>query len=412
MIESIYSIFKPKKIFLEKKIDLPRIDDRKIDFVKKFKNGNILVTYGSTTILLFDKTYKFIYEFWRSDKFLACTYVNTKQFIILYNSGIHLFTEIFQEENNEDINAPLIKKKIFDHDFLYTISNCLDNIIYNKNKLFLANKAKMCIFYFFPKTKKIGLQTIIKHNIKLDITSFILFRNIYLMITFKSLHDRFYCYDIKKASLVLRYTILNPPQEDNTEELYYYDNKFFMLKTDYKCFIYNFDENNIYYMNTPLLPEYLLKITKNYLFIIVNDYVFGVFNKDYDNITFEDVHNKRLLKPSKNIEEIEDGKIGVFIGNQVLIYSKNNKIKIIGVALIRYLLIFILFFILPKSLSNDLLDLILKKFNLSEYLSNQIGIVFFRLIIYFIVNFFILVFISQLVPFYNGNTKPLISDFL
>ena len=156
----------------------------------------------------------------------------------------------------------------------------------------------------------------------------------------------------------------------------------------------------------------MLKITKNYLFIIVNNYVFGVFNKDYDNITFEDVQNKRLLKPSKNIEEIEDGKIGVFIGNQVLIYSKNNKIKIIGVALIRYLLIFILFFILPKSLSNDLLDLILKKFNLSEYLSNQIGIVFFRLIIYFIVNFFILVFISQLVPFYNGNTKPLISDFL
>ena len=171
------------------------------------------------------------------------------------------------------------------------------------------------------------------------------------------------------------------------------DNKVFILKTDYKCFIYNFDENNVYYMNTPLLPEYLLKITKNYLFIIVNDYVFGVFNKDYDNITFEDVHNKRLLKPSKNIEEIEDGKIGVFIGNQVLIYSKNNKIKTIGVALIRYLLIFILFFILPKSLSNDLLDLILKKFNLSEYLSNQIGIVFFRLIIYFIVKVNIFIFI-------------------
>ena len=412
MIESIYSIFKPKKIFLEKKIDLPRIDDRKIDFVKKFKNGNILVTYGSTTILLFDKTYKFIYEFWRSDKFLSCTYVNTKQFIILYNSGIHLFTEIFQEENNEDINTPLIKKKIFGHDFLFKISNCLDKIIYNKNKLFLVNKAKIYLFYFFPKTKKIGLQTIIKHNIKLNITSFILFRNIHLMITFKSLHDRFYCYDVKKASLELRYKILNPQEEDNSETLYYYDDKFFMLKTDYQCFIYNFDKNNVYSMNTPFRPQYLLKITKNYIFIIVNDYVFGVFNKEYDNIALEDVQNKRLLKPSKNIEEIEDGKFGVFIGKQVLIYSKNNKIRIIGVAFIRYLLIFILFFILPKSLSNDLLDLILKKFNLSEYFSNLIGIVVLRLIIYIIVNYYILVFISLFVLFYNDNSSPLISDFL
>ena len=256
------------------------------------------------------------------------------------------------------------------------------------------------------------MQTIIKHNIKLNITSFILFRNIHLMITFKSLHDRFYCYDVKKASLELRYKILNPQEEDNTETLYYYDDQFFMLKTDYQCFIYNFDKNNVYSMNTPFQPQYLLKITKNYIFIIVNDYVFGVFNKEYDNIALEDVQNKRLLKPSKNIEEIEDGKFGVFIGKQVLIYSRNNKIRIIGVAFIRYLLIFILFFILPKSLSNDLLDLILKKFNLSEYFSNLIGIVVLRLIIYIIVNYYILVFISLLVLFYNDNSSPLISDFL
>ena len=411
MQEIFFSIFKLKKLFFEKEIDVPKINSTFIKFVESFKNGNILVV-NLKSFSLFDNTFNLIYKYSLLQDIIAFAYINRKQFIILDKSGIHLFSESFTEENipeenNENINIPLIRKKNFTHDLLYKFNNCLAKIVYNKNKIFVAKKNKIYIFNFSPKQKKIGLQTTIK-NIA-NITSFILFRNKYLMITYSYNHDKFLCHEIIKGEEIIIYKILDP-QQDNTETLYNYDNRYFILKTNFKCYIYDFDKNIILLLNIPFKPDYELKITKNYLIIIPNDSLFIVYDKNNNNDDFKTYHSKRLLKSSKYIEEIENGKICIFVGNQVIIYSKNNKIKIFGFALLRYICIFTLLFILTKSLSNDLLGLLLKKLNIFQYFNKIIWLLILRLMIYILVNYYILYFIVLLVYLYNSYIIHLISD--
>lgn len=409
-MEQIYSIFKAKKLFLEEKIDTPKIIKNNYKFIERFENGNILLVYYKTASL-FDKTFNFIYKYIFKGEIIAFTYINNKQFIILDKEGIHLFSEYYleeniPEENNENINIPLIRKKDFIHDFLYKISDCLDKIIYNKSKIFLAKKNKIYIFNFSSKNKKIELRATIKN--KAAITSFILFRNIDLMITYKNNHNKFLSYEIIKGKPIFIYNILEP-QQNSTEILYNYNNRYFLLKTDFKCYIYDYEKNNILLFKIPFQPDYQLKITKNYLIIIPNDSLFIIYDKEKD---FTNFHVKRLLINSlKHIEEFENNKIGIFLPNQVALYSKNNKIKICGFALLRIILIFVLLFILYESLNLDLLGLILKKSGLFQYFYKIIGILILRLMIYIMVNYFILYFLVLFLFLYNSYIFSLISDY-
>ena len=97
MQEIFFSIFKLKKLFFEKEIDVPKINSTFIKFVESFKNGNILVV-NLKSFSLFDNTFNLIYQYSLLQDIIALAYINRKQFIILDKSGIHLFSESFTEE--------------------------------------------------------------------------------------------------------------------------------------------------------------------------------------------------------------------------------------------------------------------------------------------------------------------------
>jgi len=345
------NIFYPKKIFLEKTVKNPCFNYN-IKEIKIFENGNILIQYGYSRIVILDINFEFAFNRYLDSNISCLSIINNQNFIIAERKGIFLYYESFEENsipenNNYDLSMPLIGEKTYKYKIIK------DNIIarfilYNKdkNELFILNEEKILIYDINIKNKILFLKATLKIK---DCLSFIYFNNRFIIAKINHINSHLLCYDGRKMNQIPKLKIINHGF-DSKINLYNYNNKYFLYTecTEALHLLYVYDFYNkviIRKIDMSFEKPSYINITKNYFLVsdIVSLYI-------YDRKTLNLLQIKRLLLNECFLGEMNDGKIGVFRSDNFFVYSKDKIFKIIFFAFIRFLFVFLFLYSLIRSL--------------------------------------------------------------
>ena len=338
------NIFTPKRFFRDKKIKtensiLPIIN------IKQFDNGSFLLC-NTNRIIIYNTNFKLIFE--KNINVDDICIINNKLFIVINSLGIYIFSEIPSQDEDDSI---LLKNFQDELSYIYNFNLYFLNLsVYNKNKIFIINSQELYIINFDLENRKLSLKT--KFNI-FNCTSFIIFRNRYIIMKIKNNNNNFLCYDSRKMKEIY------PKFQINTKIIKYkyntllnYNYKYFVYVDCYCLYLYDFNKKQISYkFKIPYYDPVCVIITKNYITIGYDDEIniYGRHNLIYIQTKKNYFSNEHL----KFIGEIGNENIIIFKEKNILIYNKNHRIKIYLFVFIRFFIIIFTLYFLIKNLINE-----------------------------------------------------------